>query len=43
MIIPPEQTSELFNDSNNYTITDHESEEENSEHTIPVATYITPV
>ena len=43
MIIPSEQTSESSNDSNDDTITNHDSVDENSEHPVPVATYITPV
>ena len=43
VIIPFEQTSELSNDSNDDTTTDHVSEYENSEQTIHVATSITPV
>ena len=40
VIIPSEQTSELSNDSNDDTDTDHESEDKNSEHTITVNTDI---
>ena len=43
VIIPSEQTSELSNDSNDDTITDHDSEDDNSEDPIPFATAITPV
>ena len=43
VIIPFEQTLELSNDYNYDTITDHDFEDENTEHPIPVATDITLV
>ena len=43
MITPSEQTSELSYDSNDNTITDNESEDENYEHPVPVATDISHV
>ena len=42
-IISFEQTSELCNDSDDETIIDHDSEDNNDEHPIPVTTAITPV
>ena len=43
MIIPYEQTSELSNDSNDDTITDHEAYNENFGNTIPLAAATTHV
>ena len=43
MIINSGKTSELSNDFNDGTITDHDSEDDNYEHHITVSTAITPV
>ena len=43
VIIPSRKTSESSNDSNGYTITDNDLEDDNFERPIPVATAITHV
>ena len=43
VIINSGKTSELSNDFNDGTITDHDSEDDNYEHHITVSTAITPV